>query len=114
MCIGLSYRTNAFVHHKTSQNCDSIKQVVDEVRSHSELCTLPFTSIQINHNPTSAPHTDDNLYGAMSIAMGLGEYAGGRLRVDGAKQPLHIRDHALCTMGAQPTRQGCSMVTNGR
>ena len=27
--------------------------------------------------------------------MGLGEYVGGRLRLDGAKQPLHIRDHAV-------------------
>ena len=42
ICIGLNYRASAFVHHKTSQACDIIKQVVDEVRSHSELCTLPL------------------------------------------------------------------------
>ena len=27
--------------------------------------------------------------------MGLGDYVGGRLRLDGAKQPLNIRDHAV-------------------
>ncbi len=31
--------------------------------------------------------------------MGLGDYVGGRLRLDGAKQPLHIRDHAVVFNG---------------
>ena len=31
--------------------------------------------------------------------MGLGDYVGGRLRLDGAKQPLNIRDHAVVFNG---------------
>ncbi len=31
--------------------------------------------------------------------MGLGDYVGGRLRIVGAKQPLHIRDHAVVFNG---------------
>jgi hypothetical protein len=76
-----------------------IEAVVEEVRSHRELRDVCFTSIQINHNTISAPHTDNNLIGTPSIAMGLGNYVGGRVRLEGAKQPLHIRDHAVIFNG---------------
>ena len=46
-------------------------------------------------------HVDNNLVGTPSIAIGLGQYDGGRLRVDGAQQPLHIRDHAVVFDGAK-------------
>ena len=55
-----------------------IEAVVAEVRSHKELKDICFTSIHINHNTISAPHTDNNLIGTPSIAMGLGDYVGGR------------------------------------
>ena len=76
-----------------------IEAVVAEVRSHRELDGIYFTSIQINHNTISAPHTDNDLVGTPSIAMGLGDCVGGRLRLDGAKQPLNIRDHAVVFNG---------------
>ena len=76
------------------------------MHSHSEPCALPFTSVKISHNVISALHTDNNLPGTMSIALGLGEYVGGRLRVDGSKQPLHIRDHALVYDGSKPHSSG--------
>ncbi len=92
VCIGLSFKSSPFVHPKTQRNRELIEAVVAEVRSHKELKGICFTSIQINHNTISAPHTDNNLIGTPSIAMGLGDYVGGRLRLDGAKPPLHIRD----------------------
>ncbi len=106
ICIGLNYKTNAFIHPKTKHNCDLIKHIVTEISSHPELCNIPFTSVQINHNTISAPHTDNNLIGTPSIAIGLGDYAGGRLRIDGAKQPLHIRDRALVFDGRKTHSSG--------
>ena len=41
-----------------------------------------------------SPHRQQ-LDGRPSIAVGLGDYVGGRLRVDGARRPRHIRDHAV-------------------
>ena len=37
ICIGLTYKTNAFAHPKTVRNKELIKLIVDEVRSHEEL-----------------------------------------------------------------------------
>ncbi len=99
VCIGLTFKTSPFLHPKTQRNRELIEAVVEEVRSHKELRDVCFTSIQINHNTISAPHTDNNLIGTPSIAMGLGNYVGGRLRLEGAKQPLHIRDHAVVFNG---------------
>jgi hypothetical protein len=95
VCIGLTFKTSPFMHPKTQRNRELIEAVVEEVRSHRELRDICFTYIQINHNTISAPHTDNNLIGTPSTAMGLGHYVGGRLRLEGAKQPLHIRDHAV-------------------
>ena len=39
ICIGLTYKTNAFVHPKTVRNKELIKLIVDEVSSHEELKT---------------------------------------------------------------------------
>ena len=80
--------------------------IADEVRSHEELHSIPFTSTQIIHSTIRASHADNNLIGTPSIAMGLGDYVGGRLRIDGAKQPLHIRDHALVFDGRRPHSSG--------
>jgi hypothetical protein len=106
ICIGLNYKTNAFVHPKTIRDKELTKLIVDEVRSHEELQNISFTSIQINHNTVSAPHTDNNLKGFPSIAIGLGDYVGGRLRIVGAKQPLHIRDHAVVFDGLETHSSG--------
>ena len=83
-----------------------IKQIVDEVHSHEELRNLPFTSIQIIHNTVSASHTDNKLIGTPSITIGLGDYVGGRLRIDGGKQPLHIHNHAVVYDGRKPHTSG--------
>ncbi len=95
VCIGLTFKSSPFVHPKTQRNRELVEAVVAEVRSHKELDGIFFTSIQINHNTISAPHTDNNLVGTPHIAMGLGDYVGGRLRLDGARPPLNIRDHAV-------------------
>ena len=73
--------------------------IVAEVRSHPELKDIAFTSIQTNHNTVSAPTQTTTLLAPHSIAIGLGDYVGGCLRLDGAKQPLHIRDHAVVFNG---------------
>ena len=106
ICIGLAYETNAFVQPKTVRSKEFTKLIVDEVRSHEELQNNRFTSIQINHNTIGAPHTDNNLKGFPSIAIGLGDYVGGRLRIAGAKQPLHIRDHAVVFDGLETHSSG--------
>ncbi len=45
-----------------------------------------------------------------SIAIGLGDYVGGRLRIGGAKQPLHTHNHALVFDGRKPHS---SWLSNG-
>ena len=67
---------------------------------------IEFTSIQINHNTISAPHTDNNLNGFPSIAIGLGDYVGGRLRVGAMGPILHIRDHAVVFDGLETHSSG--------
>ena len=56
ICIGLTFKSSPFVHPKTARSRDLIEAIVAEVRSHTELKNIAFTSIQINHNTTSAPH----------------------------------------------------------
>ena len=72
VCIGLTFKSSPFVHPKTKRNRELVAAVVAEVRSHKELRNVCFTSIHINHNTISAPHTDSNLIGTPSIAMRLG------------------------------------------
>ena len=73
---------------------------------HEELKDICLASVQINHNTISAPHTDNNKPSCPSIAIGLGDYCGGRLRIAGAKQPLHIRSHAVVFDGLQTHSSG--------
>ena len=40
ICIGINYKTRAFVHPKTARSQELIKQIVDEVRSHEELLNV--------------------------------------------------------------------------
>ena len=110
ICIGLTFKSSPFVHPKTARNRDLIEAIVAEIRSHEELKHIAFTSIQINHNTISAPHTDNNLIGTPSIAVGLGDYHGGCLRLDGVKQPLDIRDRAVVFDGRKVHSSG---VFNG-
>ena len=81
VCIGLTFKPSPFVHPNTKWNRELVAAVVAEICSHTAFDKIFFTSIQINHNTISAPHTDNNLVGAPSIAMGLGDYVGGRLRL---------------------------------
>ena len=106
ICIGLTFRASPFVHPKTARSRDLTEAIVAEVRSHTELKNIAFTSIQINRSTISAPHVDTNLFGTPSIAMGLGDYVGGRLRIEGAKLPIHIRDHAVVFDGAKLRSSG--------
>ncbi len=91
----------AFIHPQTARSHELIKLIVDEVRSHEELQNISFTSIQINHNTASAPHTDRNMKGTPSIAIGLGDDVGGRLRLGAAGPKVHIRDHAVVFDGLE-------------
>ncbi len=111
--IGLKIKKSAFVHPQTVLNRELIKQIVDEVRSHTELKDIRFTSMQLSHNTIRAAHTDNNLEGVPSIAFGLGQYAGGRLRIAGAKQPCTFTKTQLCLMGSKPLRLANSTVTVG-
>ena len=106
ICIGLTFKANSFIHPKTARSRDLIEAIVGEVRSHRELKNIAFTPIQINRNTISASHTDNNLIGTPSVAVGLGEYVGGRHRLEGAKHPLHIRDHAVVFDGRKPHSSG--------
>ena len=114
ICIGLTFKSSPFVHPKTARSRDLIEAIVAEVRSHTELKNIAFTSIQINHNTISAPHTDNNLVGTPSIAIGLGDYSGGRLRLEGAQQPLSINDRAVVFDGRKSTPLGCLTGTDGQ
>ena len=67
ICIGLTFKSNSFIHPKTSRSRGLIEAVVSEVRSHEELRNIAFTSIQINHNTISASHTDNNLIGTLRL-----------------------------------------------
>ena len=77
-----------------------IKDTVAEIQSHDELNGIEFAIIQINHNAVSAPHTDNNGVGYPSIALGLGENEGGRLRVEG-RAPIGLRSHAVVLDGLE-------------
>ena len=114
ICIGLAFKSSPFVHPKTARNRDLIEAIVAEVRSHPELKSIAFTSIQLNRNTISAPHTDNNLIGTPSIAIGLGDYSGGRLRLRGAQQPLDINDRAVVFDGRKYTPLGCLAGTGGQ
>ncbi len=63
VCLGLDEIARAFLHPHTTRNQGLIKLIVEEVRSHEELRNISFTSIRINHNTISAPHTENNLKG---------------------------------------------------
>ncbi len=110
VCIGLTYKDRAFIHPKTSHSKTLIAEILTEMQLYEELRDICFTSVQINHNTISAPRTDSNKPGCPSIAIGLGDYCGGRLRIVGAKQPLHIRNHAVVFDGLQTH---CSGLFNG-
>ena len=98
-CLGLYNPHIPSVQPKTSTYQELVTLIIEEVRSHSELRHIPFTTIQILHDTIDEPHIDDSLYGTMSIAMGLGEYVDGPLRVDGASKPIHIRNRAVAYDG---------------
>ncbi len=83
-----------------------MKGTVAETRSHEVLWATAFTSIQISHNTISAPHVDNNLAGFPSFAAGLGDYEGGRLRVDGVRSPIYIRNHAVISDGLKTLSSG--------
>ena len=55
VCIGLTYKTEAFVHPETKKCRELIKAIVDEVKTHNALKHTCFTSIQISHSTISVP-----------------------------------------------------------
>ena len=97
--LGLYNPRTPTVHSLTTTYQELVRSILEEVRSHSEFDTMPFTTIQVLHDTIDAPHTDDSLYGTKSIAMGLGEYVSGPLRVDGGPKPIHIRNRAVAYDG---------------
>ncbi len=60
-----------------------VEALVEEISKHETLSKVKFSSIQINPNTISTPHKDNNLEGYPSIAMRLGGFEGGRLRIGG-------------------------------
>ena len=67
---------------------------MEETNKHETLANIKFSSIQINHNAISSPHTDNNLEGYPSIAMGFGDFEGGRLKAEGCV-PVSISGEAV-------------------
>ena len=45
VCIGSTYKDKAFVHPKTKKCRDLVREIVDEVNSHTDLKHICFTSI---------------------------------------------------------------------
>ena len=90
----MTYRENVFVHPQTKRRRELVKDIVAEIRNHNELKGIEFTSILINLNTICAPHTDNNKVDFPSIAVGLGDYEGGKLRVEGSA-PIDLRSHAV-------------------
>ena len=52
-----------------------------------------FSSIQLNHNTVSVPHTDKHNLG-LSLIIGLGDYQQGLFQATGC-EPMNIRNQAL-------------------
>ena len=96
VCIGLTYEDML----SDQGSCGR-----DQVPRCSNIHIAP-TTIQANHNSVSAPHTDNSLQGVPSIALGVGDYSGGRLRLGGVKAPLRIRDHAVISDGRKTHSSG--------
>ena len=58
----------------------------------------------------SAPHTDYNKVRFPYIAVGLGDYEGGKLRVDGSA-PTDLRNHAVVFDGLK-THSSSKLIGN--
>lgn len=59
-----------------------------------KICPFPFTSVQVNHNYKTKPHYDENNAG-MSVIIGLGDYTGGQIVVDGKPYDIKYRPIAF-------------------
>ncbi len=113
VCIRLIYRENAFVHPQTKHCRELAREIVSELQSHDELRGIELTSIQISHNTISAPRTDSNRVGFPSVAIGLGDYEGGKLRVEGSA-PIGLRNHAVVFDGLKTILHRSSTAIGGR
>ncbi len=81
--IGLTYTDQPFMHPKTKSCHNLVEAFVEEIGKHPTLAKVKLSSIQINHTTIIAPHADNNLRGHPSVAMGFGDFEGGRLKVEG-------------------------------
>lgn len=63
-----------------------------------KIVPFPFTTVQVNYNYRTKPHIDRNNVGE-SLIVGLGDYKGGDLVVDGTK--YDIKNHPLIFNGAE-------------
>ena len=93
-------RLPPYLHSKTEDYVDLIGIIVAEVRA-LKRTDFKCSSIQLGHD-TSDVSPPNRLPGSTTLCMTVGEYAGGRVRLEGGKQPLYIRDHAVIFDGATP------------
>ncbi len=74
---------------------------MEELSERETLANIKFSPIHLNHSTISSPHTDDNLEGYPSIAMGFGDSEGGRLKVSKLRDmiPSTSVEERVCLMG---------------
>jgi len=85
----VNYRGQAFLDYKTRgpSRCNSKFPVLYELIQkliHLYHPTFAYTTIQVNKNVCSSPHVDKNNVGP-SYIIGLGDYTGGDLCIEGKK-----------------------------
>jgi len=100
MCFGLSVprMQNPRVSAATTEYPNVAKLVVKLARDH--LPGFLFSSCQVNYNYTSKRHVDGNNLGP-SYIIGLGDYQGGELAIEG-KKPQGCRRKWLSFCGTDP------------
>jgi hypothetical protein len=85
LCIGPTDKDQPFLCiHPKMMSCRSLAETRgEEIGKHPTLPKVQFSSIHTNHDAISAPHTDSKPMGCPSIAMGLRDFEGGRLKAEG-------------------------------
>ena len=66
-CIGLTFKDQPFMHPKANSRHSLVEALMEEDSKHETLASIKFSSIRINHNTISSPHTDSNHEGYLSM-----------------------------------------------
>ncbi len=94
LCLALNCKTTPYMAHKTEIDGQLLTFICEELKAIDGMKDFTFTSIHLGHNTNDVSHSAC-MPGSLTVCMGIGDYSGGRLRIEGGKQPLNIRGHAV-------------------